>query len=52
MTLLNVVFAVFPIVQVESRWLFAAKILAVIGGANLLGAAVFLLAAKKRRRIG
>jgi hypothetical protein len=52
MTSLNVVFAVFPIVQVESRWFFAAKILVVIGGANLLGAAVFLLAAKKRRRVG
>ena len=50
MTLLNVVFAVFPIVQVESRGLFAAKILGVIGGANLLGAAVFLVAARRRRR--
>lgn len=50
MTLLNVVFAIFPIVQVESRWGFAAKILAVIGGANLLGAMVFLTAARRRSR--
>ncbi|HEX4951505.1 MAG TPA: amino acid permease, partial [Blastocatellia bacterium] len=49
MTLLNVVFAVFPIVQVESRWLFAAKILSVIAGANVLGATIFLMAMRRRK---
>ena len=49
MTLLYVGLSVFPIVQVESRLAFAAKIATVIIGANVIGAAVFLLAGRKRK---
>jgi len=49
MTLLYVGLSVFPIVQVESRLAFAAKIATVIVGANVIGAAVFLLAGRKRK---
>lgn len=49
MTLLYVGLSVFPIVKVESQLAFAAKIAAVIIGANVIGAAVFLLAAQKRK---
>jgi len=41
-TLLFVVISILPIVQVESRFLFAAKISAVVVGANAIGAAIFL----------
>ncbi len=49
MTLLYVGLSVFPIVQVESRLAFAVKIATVIVGANVIGAAVFLLAGRKRK---
>ncbi len=49
MTLLYVGLSVFPIVQVESRLAFATKIATVIVGANVIGAAVFLLAGRKRK---
>ncbi|MGA9770620.1 MAG: APC family permease [Blastocatellia bacterium] len=49
MTLLYVGLSVFPIVQVESPLAFAAKIATVIIAANLIGAAVFLLAGRKRK---
>jgi hypothetical protein len=49
MTLLYVGLSVFPIVQVESRFAFAAKITTVIVGANLLGAGIFFLAGRKQR---
>jgi hypothetical protein len=41
-TLLFVVISILPIVQVENRFLFAAKISAVVVGANAIGAAIFL----------
>lgn len=48
MTLLNVIFALFPIIHVANRWLFAGKLLAVIVGANVLGGLILLAAARKR----
>lgn len=51
MTLLNVILSVFPIIQVESRWRFAVKILAVIVGANLIGALILLVAARKKAKL-
>ncbi|MFN7929175.1 MAG: hypothetical protein U0Y68_14755 [Blastocatellia bacterium] len=50
MTLLNVIFALFPIIHVENRWLFAGKLLAVIGGANLMGMLLLWASARKRTR--
>jgi glutamate:GABA antiporter len=47
MTLLYVVVSVFPIVAVGSEGAFAAKVGGVIGGANLLGASIFLLARRR-----
>ena len=41
-TLLFVVISILPIVQVESRFLFAAKISVVVVVANAIGAAIFL----------
>jgi amino acid transporter len=49
MTLLYVGLSVFPIVQVESRLAFALKITTVIVGANVIGAAIFHLAGRKRK---
>ena len=45
MTLLDVVLSIVPIVQVESQVLFAVKIGGLIIVTNIIGAAVFLLAA-------
>src|SRR5262249_10966210 len=50
MTLLNIVLSVFPIVEVESRLGFAARISGVIVGANVLGVAIFIGGEKKRRQ--
>jgi amino acid transporter len=50
MTLLFVVLSILPIVAVESQLVFAAKISAVVGGANVAGAAIFARA--RRRAIG
>ena len=47
-TLLYIVFSLFPIIDVASRGSFAGKIIAVVVGANLLGAAIYR--AEKRRR--
>ena len=44
MTLAFVVLSILPIVQVESRLVFAAKISAVVLGANAVGVALFLRA--------
>jgi len=41
-------FTVFPIIDVSSRLLFAAKIIAVVLGANLIGITIYVL--DKRRR--
>ncbi|MFP5265454.1 MAG: APC family permease [Blastocatellia bacterium] len=49
MTLLYVALSVFPIVKVESQGAFAAKIIAVIVGANMIGATIFLFAGRRRR---
>jgi amino acid transporter len=48
MTLLYVILSVVPIIQVESRLMFAAKILGLIVVTNVIGLAVYLMA--KRRR--
>ena len=47
-TVLYIVMAVFPIIDVPSWQLFTAKIVTVVVGANLLGAAIFLGAARRR----
>jgi amino acid transporter len=49
MTLLYVALSVVPIIQVESRLLFAAKISGLIIIANLLGLAIYLLARRRRQ---
>jgi hypothetical protein len=41
-TLLYCVLSIFPIVQVESWFVFGGKITGVVVGANLLGALLFL----------
>ena len=48
MTLLYVALSVFPIVKVESQAAFAAKIATVIIAANVIGAAIFIVAERKR----
>ncbi len=48
MTLLYVGLSVFPIVKVDSPLAFAIKITAVIVAANIIGAAIFLLAERRR----
>jgi hypothetical protein len=50
MTLLYVVVSVFPIVEVKSQASFTAKVGGVIIAANVIGAAIFLLAEKRRKR--
>jgi glutamate:GABA antiporter len=49
MTLLYVVVSVFPIVDVKNRLTFMIKVGGVIIAANVIGAAIFLLAEKRRR---
>ena len=49
MTLLYIVVSVIPIVEVKSHASFTAKVSGVIITANLVGAAIFLLAEKRRR---
>jgi hypothetical protein len=41
-TLLYAVLSVFPIIEVESWWWFAAKIIGVLVAANLLGVAIYV----------
>jgi amino acid transporter len=50
MTLLYVVVSVFPIVEVKSQASFTAKVGGVIIAANIIGAAIFLLAEKRRKK--
>jgi amino acid transporter len=52
MTLLNVVLSIFPIIDVQSRLAFAAKILGVILAGNSLGIAIFLIERRKRKSAG
>jgi len=40
-------YTVFPIIEVQSRFLFAAKIIAVVIVANAIGAAIYLLDQKR-----
>jgi hypothetical protein len=49
MTLLYIVVSVFPIVQVKNRVSFMAKVSGVIIAANIIGAALFLFAEKRKR---
>ncbi|MEK6285470.1 MAG: APC family permease [Acidobacteriota bacterium] len=49
MTLLYVTLSILPVIQVESRFAFAAKIATVIIVTNLIGAAVFLIAERRRK---
>jgi amino acid transporter len=50
MTLLYVTLSILPVIKVESRFAFAAKIAAVIVAANLIGAVLFLVAERRRSR--
>ncbi|HYX27334.1 MAG TPA: APC family permease [Pyrinomonadaceae bacterium] len=49
-SLVGAFYTIFPIITVESRFWFAAKIIAVVIVANAIGAAIFLL--DKKRTIG
>ena len=50
MFVIGAFFTIFPIIDVESRYLFAAKIIAVVIIANAIGATIYLLD-KKRVRV-
>jgi amino acid transporter len=52
MTLLFVVVSILPIVQVESRLLFALKLSGLIGLTNIAGAALFIVRAERSRSSG
>src|SRR5689334_196623 len=45
-------YTIFPIIEVESRFLFAAKILVVVMVANLIGAAIYLIDRKRSKQTG
>jgi amino acid transporter len=49
MTLLYIVVSVFPIVQVKNRASFMVKVSGVIIAANIIGAAIFIFAERRRR---
>src|SRR5438093_5505966 len=44
-------YTVFPIIEVQSRFLFAAKIIVVVIAANVIGAAIYLLDKKRQSRL-
>lgn len=50
MTLLNLTLSIFPIVEVKSQASFTIKVITITIAANVLGAAIFLLAEKRRNR--
>ncbi len=50
MSMVGAFFTIFPIIDVQSRFLFAAKIIAVVVIANAIGAAIYLLD-KKRTKV-
>lgn len=50
MTLLYVGLSVVPVIKVESRVAFAAKITGVVVAANLIGLGIFLIAERRRNR--
>jgi glutamate:GABA antiporter len=49
-SVLYIVFSVFPIITVTSGASFAAKIMIVVGGANLLGVAIYRAGLRRQRR--
>ena len=49
MTLLFVVLSIVPIIQVESRLIFAVKISSLIVMTNMIGLAIFLVVGRRRR---
>ena len=49
MSAIGAFYTVFPIIEVESRFLFAAKIILVVIVANIIGAGIFLLDKKRKR---
>lgn len=49
MTLLYVVLSVVPIINVDNPWAFASKIGGLIVAANIVGAAIYFVAARKSR---
>ena len=49
MTLLYTVLSIFPIIEVQSIFAFAAKIIGVIIAVNAMGVAIFLVAERRRR---
>jgi amino acid transporter len=51
MTLLYVVLSVFPIIDVEDPLLFTAKVSGVIIIANIIGAAIFIIAARRKAQV-
>jgi amino acid transporter len=51
MTLLYVSVSIVPLVEVQSRWLFALKISGLIALTNLLGLAIYLIARRRRLRL-
>ncbi len=50
-SLLAVCFTVYPIIDVPSRLIFAAKIIAVSAIANVIGVTIFMLAKKRRAAV-
>ncbi|MDE3052966.1 MAG: APC family permease [Gemmatimonadota bacterium] len=46
-SVLYIVFSVFPIIDVTSGWSFAVKIIVVVVGANVVGAALYRAAARR-----
>ncbi|HXI62614.1 MAG TPA: APC family permease [Pyrinomonadaceae bacterium] len=52
MSVIGAFFTLFPIIDVASRWMFAAKILAVVLIANAIGATIYLLDKKRARAAG
>ena len=45
-------YTIFPIIEVESRFLFAAKILLVVIVANVIGAVIYIVDRKRSQRAG
>ena len=52
MSVIGAFFTLFPIIDVASRWMFAAKILAVVVIANAIGATIYALDKKRARAAG
>lgn len=50
-SLVGAFYTIFPIIEVESHFLFAAKILVVVIIANAIGAAIYLLDKKRNREV-